>query len=378
MPVHKLTLGLLVVLLVSCARIDVAPSSQTEPSAPKKPKPEVLITGLEHPWGMAWLPDGRMLITERAGRIRIVRNGVLDPRPVAGLPPIFVQGQGGLLDIAVHPRFVENSLIYFTYAAGTPTANHTRVARAVFRNDRLEHVEDIFQVGQLKSGAQHFGSRLLWLPDGTLLVTIGDGGNPPITLDGALIRLQAQNKTSHLGKIIRIRDDGSIPPDNPFRKDPQADPRLYTYGHRNIQGIDRDPRTGQIWASEHGAREGDELNLIRAGNNYGWPVVTHSREYFGPEITTERSRPGMADPVLVWEGTVAPSGLAIHQGKIYAGGLVSQDIREIEVDAQERVVRQRSIPIGRRVRDVRSRDGWLYVLTDYANGELLRLRPESL
>jgi glucose/arabinose dehydrogenase len=324
---------------------------------------------------MAFLPDGSILITERAGRLRLVKNGVLQPQPIAGLPPIFARGQGGLMDIALHPRFPENRLLYLTYSTGNESANQTTVASAVFNGESLEKVRVIFQVSQPKSGTQHFGSRLLWLPDGTLLVAIGDGGNPPLTLNGDLIRKQAQNKRSQLGKIIRINGDGSIPANNPFRNDPQADSRLFSYGHRNIQGLALNPLTGQVWASEHGARGGDELNQIKAGSNYGWPLVTFSREYFGPEITTERSRAGMEDPKLVWESTVAPSGLAFHNGKLYAGGLVSQDITQIELDNQSKVIRQTSIPIGQRVRDVRSRDGYLYILTDRPNGQLLRLKP---
>lgn len=334
--------------------------------------PEVLISELEHPWAMAWLPDGSMLITERAGRLRRVINGQLDPKSIEGLPEIFAQGQGGLLDIAVHPQFAQNRQIFFSYASGTRQANQTKVARAILNGDRLQQVQVIFQVSQLKFDTQHFGSRLLWLPDGSLLVAIGDGGNPPVALDGQLIRLQAQNRNSQLGKILRLNSNGSAPANNPF---PDQDRRVFSYGHRNIQGLAIDPNTGQVWASEHGARGGDELNLIRAGKNYGWPLVTHSREYFGPDISPDRSRPGMEDPKLVWSGTVAPSGLTFHQGKLYAGGLVSRDIKEITVDRQGNIVGQRDIPIGQRVRDVRSHNGYLYVLTDAPNGQLLRLQP---
>jgi len=371
-----LTFFLKTALVISLSTVvngcTVSETQISQTPSPLNPSPEVLISGLEHPWGMAWLPDGSMLITERLGRLRRVRNGQLEPKSIEGLPEIFAQGQGGLLDIAVHPQFAQNRQIFFTYSHGNSNANHTRVARAVLNGYRLEQVQVIFQVSQLKSSGQHFGSRLLWLKDGTLLVSIGDGGNPPVSLDGQLIRLQAQNRRSQLGKILRINPDGSVPANNPFR---DGDRRIFSYGHRNIQGLALDPNTGKVWASEHGARGGDELNLIQAGKNYGWPLVTHSREYFGPEISPDRSRPGMEDPKLVWEGTVAPSGLTVHQGKLYAGGLVSKDIKEIQVDSQGNVVSQRDIPIGQRVRDVRSHNGYLYVLTDAPNGQLLRFQP---
>ena len=267
---------------------EVTPSAQAAETAFRQ---VTVLEGLEHPWSMAWLPDGSMLITERPGRLRIVRDGKLDPTPIAGVPQVLAVGQGGLLDISLHPDFAQNRLVYLTYAHGTENANRTRVARASFDGRSLKNLQVIFEVSQTKSGTQHFGSRLLWLPDRTLLVALGDGGNPPVELEGDLIRKQAQNLRSRLGKIVRLNADGSVPRDNPLTPNTQADPAIWSYGHRNIQGLALDSATSQIWASEHGARGGDELNLIQAGKNYGWPVVTFSREYFGPEITGERSRP---------------------------------------------------------------------------------------
>ncbi|WP_255093192.1 PQQ-dependent sugar dehydrogenase [Synechococcus sp. J7-Johnson] len=345
----------------------------------------VLVRGLEHPWGMAWLPNGDLLITERPGRLRLVREGVLDPRPISGLPPLLVLGQGGLLDVAVHPRFASNQLVYFTYAAGNAQANQTRVARARLVDHRLEELTMLHAVTPAKTGGQHFGSRLLWLPDGTLLVSVGDGGNPPIELEGKAIRLQAQNRGSGLGKILRLNDDGTIPADNPFRSDPGADPAVWSLGHRNIQGLAYDPLHRRIWASEHGARGGDELNLVVAAGNYGWPTVTHSREYSGPEITSLRSAPGLVDPRLVWMQAIAPSGLAVGSGRavkswkgnLFAGGLVSGDVRRIQLNPSGEVLRQTILPVGDRVRDVREGpDGHLHVLTDGAgDGALIRLEP---
>lgn len=346
-----------------------------------------LVEGLERPWGMAWLPDRSLLITEKAGRLRIVRNGRLDPTPISGVPAVLTTGQAGLLDIAVHPQFAKNRWVYLTYAHGTESANRTRVARAVFDGKALQDVRVIFEVSQTKSGGQHFGSRLLWLPDGTLLVSIGDGGNPPVQLAGDLIRKQAQNLQSRLGKIVRINADGSIPRDNPWRGKNGADAAIWSYGHRNIQGLAFDPITGRVWSTEHGARGGDELNLAEVGKNYGWPIVTYSQEYRGGEISQERSRPGMVDPRLVWTPAVAPSGLAVYRGNrfpgwvgnLFAGGLVSQDIRRIELDESGNVRSQHAIEIGKRVRDVRQGpDGFLYILTDETQGQLLRLEPSGI
>ncbi|AFY71816.1 glucose sorbosone dehydrogenase [Thalassoporum mexicanum PCC 7367] len=343
-----------------------------------------IVSGLEHPWGMAWLPNGEILVTERPGRLRIIRNGVLEPTPIAGVPDLLAANQGGLMDVAVHPNFATNRLVYLTYSHGTINANRTRIARATLDGNALQNVEVIFEVSQAKPRGQHFGSRLTWLPDGTLLASIGDGGNPPIRLGGELIRQQAQNVGSHFGKVVRINDDGSIPADNPFANDPAAEPAVWSYGHRNIQGMTIDPLTNQVWATEHGSRGGDELNLITGGENHGWPVATHSREYSGGLISPETSLPGMIDPVVIWTPSIAPSGLAFYRGdrfpqwdgQLFAGGLVSQDIRRIELDESGKAINQESIPIGQRVRDVRQgADGLLYVLTDADNGQLLRIEP---
>jgi glucose/arabinose dehydrogenase len=288
------------------------------------------------------------------------------------------------MDVSLHPRFAENRLVYFTYSHGAMTANRTRVARATIEDNALKDWQVIFEVSQTKPRGQHFGSRMVWLPDETLLVSIGDGGNPPVELEGELIRQQAQNLSSHLGKVIRINDDGSIPTDNPFMNDANAEPAVWSYGHRNIQGLTLDPITNRVWATEHGARGGDEVNLVKAGENYGWPVATHSREYSGGLISPEQSLPGMIDPELIWTPSIAPSGLAFYngdrfpqwQGNLFAGALVSQDIRRIELDESGKVIMEETIPIGQRVRDVRQGpDGLLYILTDEPNGQLIRLEP---
>lgn len=359
-------------------------AAQTTAQAASNFRTVTLTEGLEHPWSLAWLPDGAILITERPGRLRIFRNSRLEPTAIAGLPNVLTGGQAGLMDVALHPQFAQNQLIYLTYSDGTRSANRTRVARATLDGNTLRDVQVILEVTQSKPGVQHFGSRLLWLPDGTLLVAIGDGGNPPTELDGELIRRQAQNRNSRLGKVLRIRDDGSIPPDNPFASAGDADPAIWSYGHRNIQGLALDPTNNRVWSTEHGSRGGDELNLLAAGENYGWPLVTHSLEYSGGVISNERSRPGLVDPKQVWTPAIAPSGLAVYrgdrfpqwQGSLFAGGLVARGIRRLSVDGQGNVTGQQEIPIGQRVRDVRQGpDGLLYVLTDEDNGRLIRLEP---
>lgn len=392
---------LILLAMGSCASAP-SPTTQTSPDTAQveSPAPEnsptgavvnnvesvTVVDGLEHPWSMVWLPDGDMLITERAGRLRRVSNGTLDPTPIAGVPEVLAFRQGGLLDITLHPEFENNGFIYLAYADGTQQANRTQVARARLEGNTLTDWTVIFANNRDKSDGQHFGSRLQWLPDGTLLVALGDGGNPPLQLDGELIRNQAQNRQTLLGSVVRLTDEGEAPADNPFVNDAGANPLIWSYGHRNIQGLALDPETGQVWSTEHGSRGGDELNRLEPGENYGWPVVSYSEEYSGGPVSTERSRPGMVDPLTYWTPAIAPSGLAVYRGDrypqwrghLFAGGLVSQDVRRIEVDANGTVVDQVSIPIGQRVRDVRlGPDGFLYVLTDDPNGRLVRLEPAS-
>ena len=351
---------------------------------------ETVTGGLMHPWAVAWLPDGEtMLVTERAGRLRVIEGGELRMAPVEGLPEIAAIGQGGLLDVELHPDFADNRLIYFTFARGDRKKNHTALARAVIdeRLARLRDVEIIFEVNRLKPGGQHFGSRLLWLPDGSLLMSVGDGGNPPIKLDGELIRKNAQNLAAHLGKTLRMNDAGEPMPDNPFAgdDDPDTDPYVYTYGHRNIQGLARHPATGEIWASEHGARGGDELNRLRPGANYGWPVATYSAEYFGPRISDRTTMEGAVQPEVVWTPCIAPSGLTFYTGEAFpawrgdllAGGLVLRQIRRIDFEGGE-IVGQTTLPFDDRIRDVHvGPDGELYVLTDEIDGRLLRIVPRE-
>jgi glucose/arabinose dehydrogenase len=345
---------------------------------------EVVTDGLIHPWSIAWLPNGSALITERPGRLRLLRDGRLEPTPIAGLPKVCTDcGQGGLMDVSLHPNFAENSFVYLTYASGSADSNRTTLARGRLDGMRLTDVEVIFENANVKSGGQHFGSRLVWLPDNSLLMSIGDGGNPPISFAGDLIRKQAQQLSTHFGKVVRLHDDGRVPPDNPFVGQPGAKPEIYSYGHRNIQGMVYDSNSARIWANEHGSRGGDELNQITAGNNYGWPEVTYSMEYWGPRISEQTRRSDVTDPLVVWTPSKAPSGLAIYtgagfpdwRGDLFSGALKFKQVRRIDLE-RGRVVGEEKLSIGQRVRDVRQGpDGELYILTDESNGELLRILP---
>lgn len=359
--------------------------SQNDVTVAKNFRTTTVLQGLERPWSMTWLPDGSMLITERPGRLRIVRNGKLDLEPVSGVPEVFAVNHGGLLDVSLHPNFAQNRLVYFTYSSGTNQANQTRVARATFDGTKLQNWSDIFEVQPTKPEGQHFGSRIVWLPDNTMLVGLGDGGNPPVRLNGDYIRNQAQNLNSHLGSVVRLNDDGSIPEDNPFIGN-DANPAIWSYGHRNIQGMTIEPVTNRVWSTEHGSRGGDELNLIESGQNYGWPEVSYSDEYTGGRVAKVSSRPDVPEPKVVWTPSIAPSGLAFYhsdrfsqwQGDLFAGGLVSRDIRRLDLDDQGNVIGEESISIGQRVRDIRqSPDGMIYVLTDEQDGHLISIEPEG-
>ncbi len=360
-----------------------APADPTRLPIAQGWRAETLVEGLEHPWGLAFLPGGDLLITERPGRLRRVRDGVLLPDPIAGAPAVLALRQGGLLDVAADPDFARNRFIYLSFAAGSDNANATRVVRGRLQDDRLLDVTQIFEAAPQKAGGFHFGSRLLFLPDGALLVSVGDGGSE---------RNRAQDLGAHFGKVARIRPDGGTATDNPFHARADARAEVWSYGHRNIQGMARDPVSGRIYATEHGAQGGDELNLLTPGSNYGWPLATSAVEY-GPErrpISPHRSLPEMTDPLVVWTPSIAPSGLTVYRGDLFkawngdllAGALVTGSramaggVVRIDLDDEGRVVGQERLPIEARVRDVRTGpDGALYVLTDEARGRLIRITP---
>lgn len=347
---------------------------------------EIVLNGLSSPWAVVWLPGNSdtLLITEKTGQLRMAVNYELQSETVNGLPNMYISGQGGLLDVSLHPQFSENRLIYFTYATGTEDANRTTIGRGELHGFELRNFEEIFRVSDDKNDDQHFGSRIQWLQDGTFLVSIADGGNY-IRFEGDWIREQAQKLDSHFGKVLRLTDDGEAPADNPFTETEGALPEIWSLGHRNIQGITMEPESGRIWANEHGSKAGDELNLLEAGNNYGWPEVTYSREYHYLRISDKTTMPGMIDPKVVWSPAQAPSGLQFYTGDLYAnwkgnlfsGGLVGEQVRRIVLDGEE-VIGEEMIPIGRRVRSVaQGKDGYIYLLTDHDNGELIRIRPET-
>jgi glucose/arabinose dehydrogenase len=275
--------------------------------------------------------------------------------------------------------------VYFTLSLGNARENRTALMRGTLDGTTLSGARILYQNPMSKEESQHFGSRLLWLPDGTLLMSIGDGGNPPAQTPAGLARAQVQRLETAFGKVLRLDAEGKPASGNPLAAKPGALAEVWTMGHRNIQGMARDPRSGRIYASEHGARGGDEINLLEAGKNYGWPLATHSIEYWGREITPNRSLPGMVDPLVVWTPSPAPSGLAFYtgdkfpawDGDLFSGGLVSADVRRVDLDASGRALGQEGLPIGARVRDVRQGpDGYLYVLTDESSARLIRIEPE--
>ena len=334
--------------------------------------------GLEHPWSVAFLPDGRMLVTERPGRLRVIKDGKLDPRPVAGLPEITASGQGGLLDIVLHPDYQQNGWLYFSYVAFGTGGMGTRVARARLDGMQLHDLELLFQQNIGSMSGRHFGSRLLFDREGFLYITVGERGD----------QRRAQRLNDHAGSVIRLHDDGRIPQDNPFLSRADAAPEIFSYGHRNPQGIALHPQTGEVWLHEHGPQGGDELNIVRSGQNYGWPVITYGVEYgIGTQIGEGTHKAGMVQPIYYWVPSIAPSGMSFYDGErfpqwrgsIFIGslkfGLLTRLVlHDGEVVKEERLLRGR---LGR-IRDVRTGpDGLLYLLTDASNGRLARLEPEG-
>ena len=338
---------------------------------------EKVAGGLEHPWAVAFLPDGRYLVSERPGRLNLIDDEGGEPRALEGLPEVSQHGQGGLLDIALHPEFGdgEHDWIYFTWSKPEGSNSRSALSRVKWQGDELGDVEHLFEQDRASSPGRHYGSRLAWLPDDTLLMSIGDRGiEPP--------RAQADN--DHAGSTLRLTATGGVPDDNPFVDDTATLDEIYTQGNRNIQGMVV-RQNGEPWATEHGPRTGDELNRLTAGDNYGWPEVSRGNDYATNEPIGETSKPGMVDPVHVFEGRFAPSGLAEvtsdafgeWQGQLLAGGLGSQRLVRLQVEDNE--VTQREVVLEGelgRIRDVRQGpDEAIYVLTDAANGALYRLRP---
>ncbi|MGH8129760.1 MAG: PQQ-dependent sugar dehydrogenase [Steroidobacteraceae bacterium] len=349
---------------------------QVSPSGETKLAITTVASGLEHPWSLAFLPDGRILVSERPGRLRYVaKDGALS-KPIAGVPAVYAEGQGGLLDVILDPGFAKNSTIYLCYAEpGEGEKNGTAVARARLDGQRLADIKVIFQQQPKFASRHHFGCRLVFARDGNLFVTLGERNSQ---------RDKAQDIGTHIGKIIRITQEGQVPAGNPFVNRQGALPEIWSYGHRNIQGATLHPETGQLWAHEHGPRGGDEINLPQAGRNYGWPVITYGREYSGPAIGEGTKKEGMEQPAHYWVPSIAPSGMAFHSGKgypawkgqLFVGALAARQLVRLEVDSSGKVRSEQRIAIDGRVREVREGpDGALYLLTDEDAGQLLRVTP---
>ncbi|MEN8169900.1 MAG: PQQ-dependent sugar dehydrogenase [Pseudomonadota bacterium] len=335
-----------------------------------------IAEGLEHPWAMAFLPNNRILISERPGNLRLIENGKLRPQTITGLPPVSAQGQGGLLDIALHPEYKKNGWIYLSFSAAGKGGLGTEVIRGRLKGMRLIDVERIFRVERKSRGGRHFGSRLLFDQEGYLYITLGERGERP----------RAQELNDHAGSVVRLHDDGRIPQDNPFVGIKGAKSEIYSYGHRNPQGMTLHPRTGEVWTHEHGPQGGDEINIIQAGNNYGWPVITYGVNYgWGTKIGEGTHKAGMEQPLYYWDPSIAPSGMALYsgdkipqwRGNLFVGALKFQLLVRLELDGN-RIVKEHRLLKGElgRIRDVRNGpDGYLYLLTDEDNGKLVRIEP---
>ena len=340
-------------------------------------KTTVVARGLVHPWSLAFLPDGRMLVSERPGRLRVVTPEGKLSAPLAGLPPIAAGGQCGLLDVGLDPKFGENGLVYWSYAEPGEGGNSTAVARGRLDGERLLDVEVIFSQQPKVASAQHCGGRLVFDRDARLFVTLGDRFSR---------KDDAQVLSNHLGKIVRIEADGRVPADNPFAGRPEARPEIWSLGHRNVQGAALHPDSGELWASEHGPQGGDEINVVLSGRNYGWPRLTFGRNYgTGTRIGEEGPKPGYEQPLKIWVPTsIAPSGMAFltsdrypgWKGSLFIGALRGEALIRLTLDGHRVVAEQRLLRnLSERIRDVRQGpDGWLYVLTDNADGRVLRLQ----
>jgi aldose sugar dehydrogenase len=358
---------------------------QTFETALYKIRVSVVAHGLAHPWSLAFLPDGNMLVTEREGRLRIVRNGVLDPTPIAGVPTVRAAVLGGLLDVALHPKFAENKLMYLSYSKpGDNRLVTTAVARGRFDGAALTEVKDIFVANNWSTSTQNFGGRIAFDRAGLLYLTVGD----------RMEQDRAQKTDDHGGKVLRLRDDGSVPADNPFVGKAGYAPEIYSLGHRSEQGLALNPATGAIWENEHGPQGGDELNIIRPGRNYGWPLVTFGINYNGENISDATWRADLEPPFIYWVPSIAVSGLSFYTGEKFPGwkgnifvGSMFMGRTRATGHIQRIVLNEKALPVQReplltelkqRIRDVRpGPDGLLYVLTEEDSGALLKIEPVS-
>lgn len=340
---------------------------------------ETIAVGLDHPWAVAQLPGGKFLVTERSGNLLLIDAPGAEPRRISGVPAVFARGQGGLLDVVPHPDYDKNGWIYLSFSKPLGQGGHTAVVRGKLDGDRFTGVETVFDPpsGQATDSGLHFGSRLAFDGRGHLFFSIGDRGGPTTPKN------PAQDLSKIAGKIHRVHDDGRIPADNPFIDTAGAMPSIWAFGSRNAQGLVYDSATGRLWETEHGPRGGDELNLIRKGANYGWPLVTYGINYSGTTISGQKSAPGMENPVVQWTPVIAASGLAVYQGdkfprwrgSLFAGGLAGQRIVRLEMNGTAVASQEVLLEDSGRIRDVRSfDDGFLYIVYDDP-GKVVRLVP---
>ncbi len=371
-PIAALTTGLFSLLCLMATPVG-AQSRDSVSSDTGTYTVETLAEGLSHPWGMALLPDGRLLVTEREGRLRILGTDHKLSAPIPGTPQVFAAGQGGLLDVALDPDFATNGYLYLSYAEPDGSKASTVLGRGRLQNDQLQDFQVIFRQEPKVDGSLHFGGRIVFSRGGHLFFSMGDRNK----LD------PAQNLSDHLGTIIRIQPDGRIPPSNPFIKQDNAKPEIWSYGHRNVQGLAIHPQTGELWETEMGPRGGDELNLIEAGSNYGWPKVSWGNHYDGRRIPDPATQPEFIDALLQWTPVISPSGMIFYTGELFSGwqgsllisGLSSQALVRVEIDGRKATEVER-ISMDARIRDVeQAPDGSLYLLTDDNDGRILRLTP---
>ena len=360
----KITITSLLLLLVLSLKVQAVPYQVT-----------TVAEQLNYPWSLAFLPDGSMLLTERTGKLKqLSATGEVTAQVAPALPELYVAAQGGLLEVLVPEAFSQNQQLLLSYVCGDANANTLCLATARWDQQQLTDIRQVFKAEPYRKGAAHYGGRMLQLPDNSILLTLGDGFD---------YREQAQNPANHLGKIVRLLPDGSVPADNPFIDQAGYASEIYSMGHRNVQGIVWDSTNKLVYSHEHGPRGGDELNIIQAGNNYGWPVATFGVDYSGAQITPFRSRPGMEDPRVDWTPSIAPSGMTLYrgeqfpdwQGDLLVTALVAREVRRVALDG-DRVTGEQALfgDIGQRLRDIKAGpDGALYILTDLPQGRVLRI-----
>jgi aldose sugar dehydrogenase len=368
---NKILISFFMLLLFSLTALAQKPTVRTDAGDIKIHK---IAENLDHPWGMAFLPDGRLLVTERAGTLRILEKDSTVSQPLSGTPEVFAKDQGGMLDVALHPNFEENRFIYLTFAEqGQDSTATTALGRGKFNNDAITDFEVIFRMEPYMDGAKHFGGRIVFTPDNEIFLTLAER----FKFD------PAQDLTNHLGTVVRLKDDGTASDKNPAFDEAGARKEIWSYGHRNIESAAIHPETGHLWVAEMGPMGGDELQPAEAGKNYGWPVVSWGDNYDGSEIPKPTTRPEFADAVIHWTPTISPSGMIFYNGNVFSewknsmliGGLTSTGLVRVEVNGKNAKEVER-IPLSVRVRDVeQGPDGFIWVLTDEDNGKILQLKP---